>query len=432
MMTSSGHWSTVLNSNLINNTMHALTRRNFVLNLASAGLGVTVLPNIAAAPATASRAEHIIYLFMNGGMSHLDTFDPKTNAEVKGKFNAITTNAGYQISEHLPKLAKHGDKMAIVRSMMVTTGDHAGAQYIQRTSFKKIGTIVHPNMGAWMCKLTDNGKEKVIPENVLISGAADHPGAGWMPKKYSPIPIADPVRGLDNTKLKNASEFSKRISILDQLEKDANKIINPSQKSYAEFYDQTIRLLNSNELDVFDLSKEDATVREKYGNNRFGQGCCLAKRLIEKGACKFIEVSDGGWDTHVNNFESLESKLTILDQALDALINDLQSSGLLSKTLIVIATDFGRTPNININDGRDHHPGAFSGVLIGAGIKGGQAYGKSDDKGMKASENIVSPADFNATIAAAAALPVDEVVISPQGRPFKLADKGKPVAALLA
>lgn len=412
--------------------MHTLTRRNFVLNLASAGLGVTVLPNIAAAPATASKAEHIIYLFMNGGMSHLDTFDPKTDAEVKGKFNAIATNAGYQISEHLPKLAKHGDKMAVVRSMMVTTGDHAGAQYMQRTSFKKIGTIVHPNLGAWMCKLTDDGKKKVIPENVLISGAADHPGAGWMPKKYSPIPIADPIKGLDNTKLKNASEFSKRVSILEQLEKDANKIINPLQKSYAEFYDQTIRLLNSNELDVFDLSKEDASVREKYGNNRFGQGCCLAKRLIEKGACKFIEVSDGGWDTHVNNFESLETKLTILDQALDALINDLQSSGLLNKTLIVIATDFGRTPNININDGRDHHPGAFCGVLIGAGIKGGQAYGKSDDKGMKASENIVSPADFNATIAAAAALHVDEVVISPQGRPFKLADKGKPVAALLA
>lgn len=411
--------------------MNTLTRRNFVLNLASAGLGVTVLPNIAAAPA-ASKAEHIIYLFMNGGMSHLDTFDPKTNAEVKGKFNSIATNAGYQISEHLPKLAKHGDKMAIVRSMMVTTGDHAGAQYLQRTSFKKIGTIVHPNLGAWMCNYTDNGEKKVIPENVLISGPADHPGAGWMPKKYSPIPIADPMRGLDNTKLKNTAEFSKRVSILQQLEKDANKIINPQQKSYAEFYDQTIRLLNSTELDVFDLSKEDATIREKYGNNRFGQGCCLAKRLIEKGACKFIEVSDGGWDTHVNNFDSLEDKLAILDQAVDALINDLQSSGLLKKTLIVIATDFGRTPNININDGRDHHPGAFCGVLIGAGIKGGQAYGKSDDKGMKAVENIVSPADFNATIAAAAGLPVNNVLISPEGRPFKLADKGAPVSALLA
>lgn len=410
--------------------MNTLSRRNFVLNLASAGLGVTVLPNIGAV-APVNKAEHIIYLFMNGGMSHLDTFDPKTDAEVKGKFNAINTNAGYQISEHLPKLAKHGDKMAVVRSMMVTTGDHAGAQYIQRTSFKKIGSVVHPNLGAWMCHYTSKDETKVIPENVLISGSADHPGAGWMPKKYSPIPIADPIRGLDNTKLKNQSEFLKRVSILEQLEKDANKIINPAEKSYAEFYDQTIRLLNSSELDVFDLSKEDAMTREKYGNNRFGQGCCLAKRLIEKGGCKFIEVSDGGWDTHVNNFESLETKLATLDQAIDALINDLQASGLMQKTLIVIATDFGRTPNININDGRDHHPGSFCGVLIGAGIKGGQAYGASDNKGMKAVHNIVSPQDFNATIAAAANLPVDDVAMSPQGRPFKLADKGQPIKALL-
>jgi uncharacterized protein (DUF1501 family) len=378
-----------------------------MLNLASAGLGVTVLPHVVAAPA-AKKAEHIIYLFMNGGMSHLDTFDPKTNAEVKGEFNSIATNADYRISEHLPLMAKHGDKMAIVRSMMVTTGDHAGAQYMQRTSFKKIGTVIHPNMGAWMCHFTEDGKPKVIPQNVLIGGGADHPGAGWMPKKYSPIPVADPMRGLDNTKLKNSAEFSKRIAI------------------------QTIRLLNSKDLDVFDLSKVDQTTREKYGNNRFGQGVCLAKRLIEQGSCKFIEVSDGGWDTHVNNFESLENKLKILDQAVNALIEDLKSSGLFEKTLIVIATDFGRTPNININNGRDHHPGAFSGVLIGAGIKGGQVYGKSDDKGMRAIDNIVSPADFNATIAAAAGLPVEEIVISPEGRPFKIADKGTPVKQLLA
>jgi len=411
--------------------MNNLTRRNFVLNLASAGLGVTVLPHVAAA-AAGKKAEHIIYLFMNGGMSHLDTFDPKAHAEVKGTFNPINTNAGYQISEHLPLLAKHGDKMAVVRSMMVTTGDHAAAQYLQKTSFKKIGTIVHPNMGAWMCHYTEDNKPKVVPQNVLIGGGADHPGSGWMPKKYSPIPIADPMRGLDNTKLKNAAEFSKRIEILDKLEKDANKIVNPAQKSYAEFYDQTIRLLNSNELDVFDLSKVDQVTRDKYGNNRFGQGVCLAKRLIEQGNCKFIEVTDGGWDTHVNNFESLEGKLKILDQAVNALIEDLKASGLYDKTLIVIATDFGRTPNININNGRDHHPGAFSGVLIGAGIKGGQAYGKCDEKGMKSVENIVSPSDFNATIAAAAGLPVEQIVISPEGRPFKVADKGKPVQALLA
>ena len=410
--------------------MNTLNRRDFVLNLATAGLGVTVLPHIAAAPA-ANKAEHIIYLFMNGGMSHLDTFDPKTDATVKGEFNTVQTNAGYNISEHLPKLAKYGDKMSIVRSMMVTTGAHEQAQYMQRTSFKKIGTIVHPNMGAWMCNFKDDGKLKTIPENVLISGPADHPGSGWMPKKYSPIPIQDPMRGLDNANLKNKDEFSKRVAILEQLEKDANKIINPSQKSYAEFYDQTIRLLNSKDLEVFDLSKEDAAVREKYGNNRFGQGVCLAKRLIEKGNCKFIEVSDGGWDTHVNNFESLETKLGILDTALAALFEDLQASGLLKKTLIVIATDFGRTPDININNGRDHHPGGFSGVLIGAGIKGGQIYGQTDAKGMRAIENPTSPMDFNATIAAAANLPLEQILVSPEGRPFKVADKGKPISSLL-
>lgn len=412
--------------------MNILTRRNFVLNLASSSLGVTVLPHLAqGAQPIGKKAEHIIYLFMNGGMSHLDTFDPKTDADVKGEFNAIATNADYKISEHLPLLAKHGEKMAVVRSMMVTTGDHAGAQYIQRTSFKKIGTTVHPNMGAWMCHYTDDGKVKTIPQNVLIGGSADHPGSGWMPKKFSPIPVQDPMRGLDNTKLKDAAEFSKRISILQQLERD-NKLMNPAEKSYAEFYDQTIRLLNSKDLDIFDLSKVDASTREKYGNNRFGQGCCLAKQLIEKGNCKFIEVNDGGWDTHVNNFEALENKLQVLDQAVDALIKDLAASGLLQKTLIVVATDFGRTPNININNGRDHHPISFSCALIGAGIRGGQAYGVTDDKGMRVKENPVSPQDFNATIAAAANLPVEEIVISPEGRPFKIADKGKPVQQLLA
>lgn len=411
--------------------MKTPTRREFVLNLASAGLGVTILPNIQASAAV-NRAEHVIYLFMNGGMSHLDTFDPKTDVEVKGEFSSITTNAGHKISQHLPLLAKHGDKMSIVRSMTVTTGAHEQAQYLQRTSYKKIGTIVHPNLGAWMCNVTDKGENKSIPENILISGPADHPGAGWMPKKYAPVPIQDPMRGLDNSVIKDKQEFSKRITILKQLENDASKILNPQQKNYAEFYDQTIKLLDSKDLEVFDLTKEDPASRSKYGDNRFGQGVCLAKRLIEKGGCKFIEVQDGGWDTHVNNFEALESKLKVLDTAVNALIEDLASSNLLKKTLIVITTDFGRTPIVNINNGRDHHPGCFSGVLIGAGIRGGQAYGVTDPKGMRAIENVASVQDFNATIAAAAGLSVDNVLISPEGRPFKIADKGQPIKQLLS
>jgi uncharacterized protein (DUF1501 family) len=410
--------------------MNTLNRREFILNLAATGLGVTVLPSVNAAPSP-KKAEHIIYLFMNGGMSHLDTFDPKTNAEVKGQFNTIKTNSGADICEHLPKLSKIGDKMAIVRSMTVTTGAHEQAQYLQRTSYKKIGTIVHPNLGAWMCNVKDDKVLRPIPQNVLISGPSDHPGSGWMPKKYAPIPIQDPMRGLDNSALKNKDEFSKRIQILQQLERDAMKVINPQQKAYSEFYDQTIRLLNSTELEVFDLSKEPKETRSKYGDNRFGQGCCLAKRLIEKGGVKFIEVQDGGWDTHVNNFESLETKLKIFDDAISALVDDLQQSGLLEKTLIVISTDFGRTPIINVNNGRDHHPGCFSGALIGAGIKGGQVYGSTDERGMKAVDKVVSVQDFNATIAAAANIPVDLILHSPEGRPFKVADKGVPIQQVL-
>jgi len=412
--------------------MKTTTRRDFILNLAYTSLGVSIMPEVRGAlPANSKTAEHIIYLYMNGGMSHLDSWDPKTNEDVKGEFSTIRTSAGHEISQHLPNIAKHGDKMAIVRSLTVTTGAHEQAQYIQRTSFKKIGTIVHPNLGAWMCNLQDTGKLHTIPQNVLISGPADHPGAGWMPKKYAPVPISDPVRGLDNSTIKSTEEFSKRVSILKKMEPETQSLLNPQKKSYTEFYDQTIRLLNSKDLEVFDLSKESQHIREKYGDSRFGQGCCLAKRLIERGNCKFIEVQDSGWDTHVNNFEALETKLLILDKAVNALINDLQSSGLLSKTLIVIATDFGRTPNININNGRDHHPSAFSGVLIGAGIRGGQVYGTTDEKGMKVVEGQVSPMDFNATIARAANLPIEQELVSPEGRPFKLADRGKPINSIL-
>jgi hypothetical protein len=411
--------------------MNTLNRREFILNLAATGLGVTVLPSVNAAT-PAKKAEHIIYLYMNGGMSHLDTFDPKTNEEVKGEFKTIKTTFGADICEHLPNLAKLGDRMAIIRSMMVTTGAHEQAQYLQRTSYKKIGTIVHPNMGAWMCNVQDDKVLRAIPQNVLISGPSDHPGSGWMPKKYAPVPIQDPMRGLDNSVLKNKEEFSKRIQILQQLERDATKTINPQQKAYGEFYDQTIRLLNSTELDVFDLSKEPKETRDKYGDNRFGQGCCLAKRLIEKGGVKFVEVQDGGWDTHVNNFESLETKLKIFDDTISALVEDLKQSGLLEKTLIVVSTDFGRTPIINVNNGRDHHPGCFSGVLIGAGIKGGQVYGSTDERGMKVVDKVVSVQDFNATIASAAGIPVEQTLFSPEGRPFKVADKGVPIQQVLA
>jgi hypothetical protein len=413
------------------------TRRDFITEIAYGALGVSVLPEMArGAPSSikaGGKAEHIIYIYNAGGMSHLDTFDPKTDAEIKGSSTAIGTNvAGIQLTDNLPNLAKHADKMAVIRGMTSTNGDHAGGQYMAHTAYKKIGTITHPAMGAWMCNFQDDHKVRAFPLNYLISGASDHPGSGWMDKKYSPVPIHDPLRGLDNTVIKDKTDFNKRIDILARLNKDTNKINNPYIKGYVEFYDQTVRLLNSKDLEVFDLTKETAATRERYGNTKTGQGLCLAKRLIEKANAKFVEVTTGGWDNHNDIANAIKPNISALDVGLAALIDDLKASGLLSKTLIVIATEFGRTPTINVNKGRDHFPKAYSQVLIGAGIKNGIVYGKTNDKGSEVADEQVTVQDFIATIAAAAGLPLDTKLISPERRPFTVADKGKAVTAVLA
>ncbi len=197
------------------------------------------------------------------------------------------------------------------------------------------------------------------------------------------------------------------------------------------YYDKALSMLHSEKLrSAFDLSKESG--RDKYGDNKIGQGLCLAKRLIEKTGAKFVEVTIGGWDNHVNIFDAIARNLSPLDQALAALISDLKSTGLLDKTLIVLSTDFGRTPTINVNNGRDHFPKAYSQVLIGAGIKGGMVYGSTDKQGKEVSDGQVSVQDFNCTVAAAIGLPIEEKLTSSEGRPFTIADKGKPITQVLA
>jgi hypothetical protein len=350
-----------------------MNRRNFINNVAGSALGVStigLLPSKAKAAQAAKQADHIIYLYMEGGMSHLDTFDPKTSGETKGQFDPIPTVVdGQHLSQHLKGLASHADKMAVVRSMFVATGAHRQAQYVSRTSFRQVGSIVHPGMGAWMSKLKPT--KTTLPGNVLVSGPANHPGAGWMPKKYAPVPILDPNKGLQHSDVKDVDQFKNRWEILNKLNSNINKnSVNPDVRAYVEFYDETINLLQSSELDRFNISKEDPKIREKYGNNRFGQGCLLARRLVEHGV-SFVEVRSGGWDNHVDIFNRLSTSLPQHDTAITTLIEDLEQRGLLEKTLIVLTTEFGRTPKINVNTGRDHFPAAFSSALIGAGVKGG-------------------------------------------------------------
>ena len=409
-----------------------MNRREFADTAAKTFLGVTAAPLIASGERLPT-AKNVIYLYMNGGMTHLDTFDPKPGAETQGPTRAIRTNVdGLIISENFPKLAHVMDKVAIIRSMSSTTGAHGEGQYLFHTSYKPRNTIKHPFLGAWVTKL--QGKyNKTLPGSVGISTPSNLAGAGYLKAVHQPLVIGDPNQGLKNSKHQNLSKLDKRLDLLSKAEQNFMGRYShlKSVKAYTEMYDDAISLMSSSDLEVFDLNKEDNYIRDQYGRDRFGQGVLLARRLIDRNV-RFVEVQYGGWDTHVNNFISVPERTAIVDQALSTLIRDLEARGKLDETLIVLATEFGRTPRINQNAGRDHYPKAFSCLLAGGGIKGGIAYGKTDDRGETIIENRVTIQDFNATIAHAMGIDGSQIIHSPSGRPFKMANGGDHIADLFS
>lgn len=417
-------------------------RRSFVSSAAKVALGVSLFPALdqavrAAEGANRAPAKRLVYLFMSGGMSHIDTFDLKPGHENQGSTRPIPTNvAGCQISQHLPILASQFDKMAVIRSLSTQTGDHEAGEYLMRTSYEAIATEKHPSMGPWLQKHLGR-KSKALPDTVLISAPARHPGAGFLDPSFSPLPIADPNRGLENTKIPEyltSQSFEARMNLINKFDKKFRaKYDDRNVKTYTDFYSEATSLLASGELEAFDLNKEKNEDRDRYGRDAFGQGCLLARRLIEADV-RCVEVNCGGWDMHSAIFDgnTMPLRAGIMDKAVGNLMKDLDARGLLSETLIVLATEFGRTPEINYNAGRDHHPAVFSSFLAGAGINGGQFYGASDKAGFGVETDGVTPSDMNATIASAMGLPLDAIVHSPTNRPFKVANSGQPILKLLA
>jgi hypothetical protein len=420
--------------------LDGISRRQWLERTAKATLGVGMLPLLseAVAAAPSGKGRRLIYLYMAGGMTHLDTFDVKPDSkETQGQTSAIGTGVpGVQLSEYLPSLAKRMKDIAVIRSMTTQTADHEQGEYLMRTSYESIATERHPSLGPWMQKLRGR-QNKTLPDTVLIGSPARHPAAGFLDPTYSPLPIGDPLKGLENTAAPSyltESSFEKRMALINQFDKKfREKYPLKSVKGYSDFYDEATSLLTSGELKAFDLKEEKADVRDRYGNDPFGQGCLLARRLIENNV-QCVEVTLGGWDMHNTLWENgtLPTRAGIMDKAVGALLADLEEKGLLSKTVVVLTTEFGRSPAITYNAGRDHHPAAFSAMVAGAGIKGGQVYGQSDSRGHAVEKDGLSPADLNATVAEALGLPRDEVVHSPTGRPFKVAGDGSPLKKLLS
>ena len=423
-----------------------LNRRRFISLAAKSFLGLSILPwanelNLSAAGLGLNRpinhapkAKNVIYLYMSGGMTHLDTFDPKPGTETGGPTQAIKTKAdGVQLAENLPLLANHADKIAVIRGMTSTKGAHSQGNYFMHTSYAQRSTIVHPSMGAWMTKL-DGRFNPTLPGAVVVNGGSRHPLSGFLPSTHQPLAVGNPDDGLRNCEMLNGfteKGFNKSLDLSNKLDRgfiekyDLNKV-----KAYSDMYDQAVRLMKSNDLKAFDLKEETQSTREAYGDDNFGQGVLLARRLVER-QVRFVEVQLGGWDTHQNNFTRVPERCAILDQALSALLNDLSNRGMLDETLVVLASEFGRTPTINVNEGRDHYPKAFSCMLAGGGIKGGQIWGKTDEEGREVIEQKVEIPDLNATIAYALGLPLDQIIYSPTRRPFTLSDKGNPLVELI-
>jgi len=387
------------------------------------------------------KAKHVIYLTISGGLSQLDSFDPKPSAgpEIRGETQVIATNVpGIQVGHWFPKMAQQMHEWCVVRSRISRIGAHGKGLYFIRTAYPQMGADTHPHLGAWMSMMLKPPKPTDLPANFLINAPSGHPRNGWMAPDHAPLPIGDPSRGLPFVRLHAGIDDARLLKRLDMAKVLGSRFraqhLHQEVQTIAPFYRDAAEMMRSTDLAAFDLALEPAQNRRDYGENAVGQGLLLARRLVERGV-QHVEVHADGWDHHVQIYEPqnfpLRSKT--IDDGLSALIRDLRASGLLDETLVVVTTEFGRTPTISQDVlGRNHWPQAFSCLLAGAGVKAGSVLGATDKVGQEITENPVDTENWCATIAHLAGLPWHVDTFSPSRRPFRPGGKtGKPEMGLI-
>jgi Protein of unknown function (DUF1501) len=393
--------------------------------------------NVARAAEEGRRHKSCILLWMSGGPSHLDTFDLKPGTPEGGEFRPIATSVpGIQISEHFPKLARLMNHGAIIRSMSTGEADHGRAGILMHTGRPPTtGGLKHPSLGAIVS--AELGRPKFLLPNFVVCGQGnrvDPSSAGFLGPQHRGLVISDAAQGLNDLKpVVAASELDGRLDLLSHVE-DAfrGKYRSPAATAHQATYQRAIDLMRSDQARAFDLSLEPAESRSKYGASAFGEGCLLARRLVESGV-SLVEVVLPGWDTHQKNFTEVRRLSQVVDPAMSALIEDLSERGLLGSTLVIWMGEFGRTPRIN-NGGRDHYARAWSTVLMGGGIPGGQVIGRTDDAGATVLERPVSVADFMATICRILEIDATKTYEqAPTGRPVRIVAEGaEPIKELLS
>jgi uncharacterized protein (DUF1501 family) len=373
-----------------------------------------------------------IVLWMNGGPSHIDTFDPKPGQKSAGPFKAIPTSAkGILIGEHLPRVAEEAHRLAIVRSVTSKEGSHERARQLAHTGHIPNPTVDPPAIGAWVSARRGNGASS-LPDFVSLAGPSG--GGGFLGHAHAPLVVQTPGQAPEDVAYGpgvTEGRFDRRQAALSAMEGSFEKagggeVVAERRAVMAA----ALRMMRSPRLSAFKVDDEPAAVRAAYGETPFGRGCLVARRLVEAGV-KFVELTLDGWDTHEDNFGRVKTLCGTLDPAMSTLVRELAQRGLLERTLVVCMGEFGRTPRINGRDGRDHFPAAWSAVLAGGPIRGGIAYGASDAEGASVVDRPVSVPDLLATIAFCMGLNPDETVTTPQGRPIAVTDGGAVVRGLL-
>jgi hypothetical protein len=434
------------------------TRRHF-LRTGTAAFTVSVsgwLGRMArAASSRPDRKRSCILLWMNGGPASIDLWDLKQGHANGGPSReAATATPGLRISEHLPGIAKWSDRLAVIRSMSTKEGDHGRATYLLRTGSLPMGGTDFPTLGSSVAKeLRQEGADLppfvcIAPQRFLAQNAF---GPGFLGPKHAPLLVADGQRTgpgpagaaadvdrqlrVQNLDLPGVSQSraDERLALMRDLEAgflaDRPGAVTDSHRAA---YDAAVRLMKPQTAQAFDLSGEPAALRDRYGRNLFGQGCLLARRLVERGV-PFVEVTLDGWDTHQNNFDMVKDLCGVLDPAWSTLMGDLKDRGLLDSTMVVWMGEFGRTPKINPQKGRDHFPDAWCTVLAGGGIKGGQAIGCTSKDGMRVEDRPLKVPDLLATVCLGLGIDPEKANLTSDGRPVRIVDKSaEPVREVLA
>lgn len=429
-------------------TPFGMSRRHFLKHMAASAATIPALEFISHAKANAaelkSKQKACILMWMSGGPPTIDIWDLKPGSKNGGEFKPIATKGNMQISDQMPKTAEVMDKLSIVRAMSTREADHGRGRYYMHTTYVPNPTVVHPAFGSVVSyELSSTHEALEIPSFISIGGGGLSPG--YLGMSHAPF-LVDASGRINDTGAGNvkADRMDRRLAMLGTVEENFIKSDRGEfGAAHRDIYKKAISLMTSKQMQAFQIDKEPKEVLELYtgspargggmgGGGQFGRSLLMARRLVEEGV-PFVEVDFGGWDLHQNVFNTLKNqRLPALDAGIAALTTDLKQRGMFNNVVLVWMGEFGRTPRINQDVGRDHFANCWSVVLGGGGLKGGLAIGETDEDGMTVSSSkVYQPGDIWATVAHALGIPLDRIHKSKNGRPMKLANGGIPVEELV-